>query len=1124
MKLQTLYSVLFVLCCMNVLAIDTVLREVWQYEALSNLYAPPLVADVVGGPQQEIIISDSEARRIRCIDADGNQLWECDSGWKKRLISPAALSNVGNLAIANGDGSLTCIHAADGVVLWKRHIGAVEWGGVLWVALNNTEEERIVAGTEHDGIIAFTAEGDTLWHLKANRTTPSLHIRGPLATANVVGKGVLVFGLSKFGPFCLDAKGNMLWEHYTGDDFPGGPIVVDADNDNKPELYSVSNDDAYLWRFDALSGEPKWKVPLYGKVDTYSASSIAAGDITRNGYKEIVLGDAQGHVYAINHEGILLWTFQTSKAVHNTVSLGDVNGDGRIEVLVVSGDHYMYCLNEQGRLLWRYETSLRLVYPPTLTDLENDGIADIFLCGSDRKLRRLTLNGRYSVSLMPWPMRSYNVQQSGASYATNDTQLPLITREEAVVIYGDFEQGKVRDGLEQFDPDSLFYKSLMTCPRGWRAETLQQEGWGITDAISRTGSHALLINGGMTVSSEPVAITPTWRNVTVAIHAGGGNAQAVLRWIGDYGVIREDALKPVCQKEKWERLELNSSTPPTGTRLLVLALTALDTPVYWDEASLTVTHEEPATFEVLANQVGYDRDAPKLFLVQANFQADNATYEMRNESGDVVFSGVLNHIGRIKGHYGHDWGYEYYSGDFTDCNTLGEMRIKATLDGLTEFSWPFNIGDDLLWQETARSAYRFFYYQRCGMAIPGWHDACHLDDAVGPDGKTQYELWGGWHDAGDYNTYHNAPYVYGLAVAYAQQRPAFDALQTLSDDVGEFFDEILWGGDHTRRMIMADGSTFGHISSGYGFWGPPELETDNLPNTGDERRGSRERGDNPDAHQAAVARIAVLLNGQDAGGVPASVWIETAARSLEYALEQNRRGLWQLSAAIDLFSLTGKEQYRDLATTLFEENGAGNDVSAMRIEVTRRYDAVFDTHHAEELREAVLSRAETMLANAANPFGVYTFGPPDNPNFFNTPADQGGWHVGTSSHLFEAATFMALAYQYEPDPRFLRFVYDQFNWTLGLNPYNVSLMEGAGSANLPSYHHRYAFAGIPRGAVPGGVVNGVTWRSVGDDRPFVDMSGVDIPAYEPNEVWLPHSTNYLNAITQLKTINTGIGK
>jgi len=66
--------------------------QAWAFEAKSNLYAPPLVADVHPSPGREIIVGDSEARRLRCISADGRQIWECDGGWKKRLISAAALS------------------------------------------------------------------------------------------------------------------------------------------------------------------------------------------------------------------------------------------------------------------------------------------------------------------------------------------------------------------------------------------------------------------------------------------------------------------------------------------------------------------------------------------------------------------------------------------------------------------------------------------------------------------------------------------------------------------------------------------------------------------------------------------------------------------------------------------------------------------------------------------------------------------------------------------------------------------------------------------------------------------------------------------------------------------------
>ena len=48
--------------------------------------------------------------------------------------------------------------------------------------------------------------------------------------------------------------------------------------------------------------------------------------------------------------------------------------------------------------------------------------------------------------------------------------------------------------------------------------------------------------------------------------------------------------------------------------------------------------------------------------------------------------------------------------------------------------------------------------------------------------------------------------------------------------------------------------------------------------------------------------------------------------------------------------------------------------------------------------------------------------------------------------------------------------------------------------------------------MPGSVCNGITWGAVGEDRPYFDMSGLDIPNYASNECWLPHNTAYLNAI------------
>ena len=61
-----------------------------------------------------------------------------------------------------------------------------------------------------------------------------------------------------------------------------------------------------------------------------------------------------------------------------------------------------------------------------------------------------------------------------------------------------------------------------------------------------------------------------------------------------------------------------------------------------------------------------------------------------------------------------------------------------------------------------------------------------------------------------------------------------------------------------------------------------------------------------------------------------------------------------------------------------------------------------------------------------------------------------------------------------------------------------------------------ALTGVVRWTFPmqggAGVYNGMTWGIVGEDRPFSDMSGVDIPGYASNECWLPHNTAYLNAL------------
>jgi len=1124
-----------ILCAIAAGASDPKLK--WEYQALSNLYAPPLVADMHHAPGLETIIADSEAKTLRCIDARGEQLWEQRAGWTKRLISAPALSSFVEgaprlLVVGNADGSLTCLRAGDGLVLWRKPVGAVEWGGALWADITGDGVEEIIYGTKYDGVLAIDRDGELLWRYRGEEDT-ALEVQCPLAAADIDGDGrAEILGCAKEGPFCLTADGTLRWRQTTAFDFVSGPVVTALEGDGAHSLIAASRDDNTLWCFDAATGEERWRAALFASVDTTTGSSIAVGDIDRNLYdppalrkafaaKEIVIGDMQGTLYAFEASGLLRWTFTTAMPGTIAPTLGDVDGDGAVEVLAAAADHALYCLNSRGEPKWRFRTNLRLIHSATIADVNADGKTEVLVCGGDHSLRCLTLDGAHEPYLLPWPARRGDAQQTAAVLPADEPPPPRARKAvRALPLRGDFEHPKEHRGA----------------PIGWRIEsptTTADASWELDGRHAREGASALKAAGPVTIASGAITVDPRMRGARIEVFSHGAGARAPrLRFLGASGLIDEVVLEAHPEDDGWTRWLHSTDQQPCfalrhgRTRWAQLVLENAEGEVWWDAARLEGVFFEPPELMVLVNQVGYDVGAPKAFVVQANWAAEKAEYVVL-EGDEEIRRGALEYRGRIVGAHESDWGYEYWHGVFTDFEAPGVYRILAQLDDATAVSYEFEIGDRLLWERTARPAYRFFYYQRCGADVPGFHKACHLDDAASPDGKTQCECWGGWHDAGDYNTYHNAPYVLGLLHVYAGCPEAFDAWDEDGNGRADLLDEILWGGDRARRMIAPDGSARGTVTSGYGYWGPPEMETDNIPGTGDERHMSREDGADPSHHQAALARIAAIL-AEDvagpAGGAPREAWVETAARSFEWSLAQGRRGPFQLSAALDLLAATGDQRYAEIARETMRGLDSGNPgpgdihaahVSYTLIEAVRRYDAAFGVDHAAALRAALVAKANALLPLADNPFGVCAFGTPDNPNFFNTPAEATQWRVGTNSHLLGAAAVALMAYRHEPDPRYLRFAYDQINWVLGMNPFNTSLMEGCGDAFPPTYHHRYTFAGVPRGAVPGSVINGITYRGGGDDRPSLDLSGVDIPAFESNECWLPHNVNYLVVLTHL---------
>jgi hypothetical protein len=99
-------------------------------------------------------------------------------------------------------------------------------------------------------------------------------------------------------------------------------------------------------------------------------------------------------------------------------------------------------------------------------------------------------------------------------------------------------------------------------------------------------------------------------------------------------------------------------------------------------------------------------------------------------------------------------------GDFSDLGREGFYQITAG----TERCAPFFIRPDA-WRRTLPKAVSYHHAQRCGVAVPNVHPACHLDDARRRDNGEHVDVTGGWHDAADLRKWMDATMMAGLRAA-----------------------------------------------------------------------------------------------------------------------------------------------------------------------------------------------------------------------------------------------------------------------------------------------------------------------------------------------------------------------
>jgi hypothetical protein len=477
-------------------------------------------------------------------------------------------------------------------------------------------------------------------------------------------------------------------------------------------------------------------------------------------------------------------------------------------------------------------------------------------------------------------------------------------------------------------------------------------------------------------------------------------------------------------------------------------------------------------------------------------------------------------------------------GDFSDLEREGFYQITAGHDRCA----PFFIRPDA-YRRTLPKAVSYHHAQRCGVAVPGVHPACHLDDARRRDTGEHVDVTGGWHDAGDLRKWMDATMMAGFGLLHLARR--------LGDEWGQL-DEMRWGNRYFLKMQDKDWRIWADTAGGVSGDNSDNHWTDNRAGTEDDRYINPAKPPMVQAMFIALqAMVAQAFAASDAAYAKSCLaagvrcWEATqhptAARDLS----------WRVLAAIELHRATRDAKYAAEAAKLGESLGAlqqreflggqkdvrgfwmtGGQRSApysdavyaalpplAMLELAAAYPSHVD---AAKWREAVRlyieAYATPMSAKSAYgvlPFGLFAGAPTEEVyrplageltyRYF-LPTRQRSWWLGVTSHLESHAALLFGAAKLLGKPEYRDLGLRQMEWVMGNNPFGACLMTGEGWRNSYPYS-RFV------GPIIGGIVNGIAGNA--QDVPILEMEyGND---WRTGEYWTPHNAFYLWAISELES-------
>ncbi|KAN0053311.1 hypothetical protein ACTA71_009760 [Dictyostelium dimigraforme] len=162
--------------------------------------------------------------------------------------------------------------------------------------------------------------------------------------------------------------------------------------------------------FNLATGEIKWQTHLDLTTDKTDFKGLVYGsptvvDLNNDGKLEIIIGTALGFLYVLDYQGVPLTGNYplVLESIFTQIITEDLDSDGKLELIVIDTKGNVVCFSPDGDEIWSQQVTGKTEFPPSIGDLDGDGVLDVVMSTFTTGI--FAWNGKTGKALQGYPLK-----------------------------------------------------------------------------------------------------------------------------------------------------------------------------------------------------------------------------------------------------------------------------------------------------------------------------------------------------------------------------------------------------------------------------------------------------------------------------------------------------------------------------------------------------------------------------------------------------------------------------------------------------------------------------------------------------------------------------------------------